>query len=104
VGTHRRRSIYISDMLLDGFLGVEAATTSSSQSELLCACDVTVEGPAAVERQAIAATAIIEIFWDTTCPLWRLWLAATQGNGAGAREGLVRTDGLLSRKCHMLLS
>ena len=47
-------------MLLDGFLDVEAATTSSSQSELLCACDVTVEGPAAVERQAIAATAMYQ--------------------------------------------
>jgi hypothetical protein len=39
-------------MLLDGLLGVEAATARSSPSELPSVFDVAVEGSAAVEKPA----------------------------------------------------
>jgi len=41
-------------MFLDGFLGVEGATTRSSQSDVPSACDDTVEGSSAVEKPAAA--------------------------------------------------
>jgi hypothetical protein len=42
----------LSGMRLDGLLGVEGATTRSSQSELHSAFYVAVEGSAAVEKPA----------------------------------------------------
>jgi hypothetical protein len=42
----------LSDMLLDGLLGVEAATARSSPSESPSVFDVAVEGSAAVEKPA----------------------------------------------------
>jgi len=40
-------------MFLDGFLGVEGATTRSSQSDVPSACDDTVEGSSVMEKPAL---------------------------------------------------
>jgi len=53
-------------MFLNGFLGVEGATTRSSQSDVPSACDDTVEGssavekPAAVEKSAVVDRPVVE--------------------------------------------